>query len=127
MVEPRAYGVIGRLYKLEMVTVEESFFVAACAEIAPMRVEVSARQPFMTDSDLSRLRWRCRRGMRELDLLLTRWLDREYVYADASQRAVFVKLLACEDDRLWRWFIGRETPDEKDLDELVGHILALSP
>lgn len=79
------------------------------------------------DADLARLRWRCRRGMRELDLLLTRWLDQSYENADASQRAVFMKLLACEDDQLWRWFIGRETPDAQDLDELVGRILALSP
>ena len=65
--------------------------------------------------------------MRELDLLLARWLDQAYATADASQRAVFVKLLACEDDQLWRWFMGREIPDAKDLDELVGRILALSP
>jgi len=81
----------------------------------------------MDDLEPSRLRWRCRRGMRELDLLLTRWLDQSYENADASQRATFVKLLACEDDQLWRWFIGREAPVEKDLDELVGSILALSP
>ena len=81
----------------------------------------------MDDPQLSRLRWRCRRGMRELDLLLTRWLDRAYPQADPEQRAVFEKLLACEDDQLWRWFMGREIPDAKDLDELVGRILALSP
>ena len=79
----------------------------------------------MDDPELSRLRWRCRRGMRELDQLLTRWLEWDYPNADATQRAVFEKLLVCEDDQLWRWFIGRETPDEKDLDELVGRILAL--
>jgi antitoxin CptB len=81
----------------------------------------------MDDPEPSRLRWRCRRGMRELDQLFTRWLDQAYPTADATQRAVFVKLLACEDDQLWRWFIGRETPDEKDLDELVGRILSLPP
>ncbi len=80
-----------------------------------------------TNVEVGRLRWRCRRGMRELDLLLTRWLDQSYEHADASQRLVFVKLLACEDDQLWRWFIGRESPEEKDLDALVGRILALSP
>ena len=79
----------------------------------------------MDDPELSRLRWRCRRGMRELDQLLTRWLDRAYPQADAHQRAVFEKLLACEDDQLWRWFIVRETPDTKEFHELVGHILAL--
>ena len=81
----------------------------------------------MSETQIKSLRWRCRRGMRELDLLLTRWLDQSYEEADASQRATFVKLLACEDDQLWRWFIGREKPDAQDLDELVGSILALSP
>jgi antitoxin CptB len=81
----------------------------------------------MDDPELSRLRWRCRRGMRELDQLLARWLDQAYPTADAQQCAVFENLLACEDDQLWRWFIGRETPGEKDLGELVGRILALSP
>jgi len=81
----------------------------------------------MDDPELPRLRWRCRRGMRELDLLLTRWLDQCFEEADVQQRAGFVKLLACEDDQLWRWFIGREKPDAQDLDELVGRILSLSP
>ena len=65
--------------------------------------------------------------MRELDLLLSRWLDRAWSGADAQQRSAFVKLLACEDDQLWRWFIGREAPDNLELDDLVGRILALSP
>jgi antitoxin CptB len=91
-----------------------------------MRDEKCRKQQSLSDAtDLSRLRWRCRRGMRELDQLLARWLERDYPNADAAQRAVFEKLLACEDDQLWRWFIGRETPDEKDLDELVGRILTL--
>ena len=81
----------------------------------------------MEDPELSRLRWRSRRGMRELDQLLARWLDRTYPTADATQRAVFVKLLACEDDQLWRWFINRETPDTQEFDELVGYILSMPP
>ena len=65
--------------------------------------------------------------MRELDLLLSRWLDRAWSGADSQQRSAFVELLACEDDQLWRWFIGRETPDNQELDDLVGRILALPP
>lgn len=30
------------------------------------------------ETELRKLRWRCRRGMRELDQLLERWLDREW-------------------------------------------------
>jgi antitoxin CptB len=81
----------------------------------------------MDDTELSRLRWRCRRGMRELDQLLTRWLEREYPSADPMQRAAFEKLLTCEDDSLWRWCMGMEIPGDKELDDIVGRILALSP
>ncbi len=80
----------------------------------------------MDDSEIPRLRWRCRRGMRELDQLLTRWLDRGYPQSDADQRAAFTRLLDCEDDALWRWCMGTAKPDDRELDELVGRIRNLS-
>jgi antitoxin CptB len=79
------------------------------------------------DVEIRRLRWRCRRGMRELDLLLTRYVDQCWPHADDSERGIFLRLLDCEDDTLWRWCMGLATPEEKDLDELVGRILSLSP
>ena len=72
-----------------------------------------------------RLRWRCRRGMRELDALLTRYLDREWARASEAERGVFLRLLDCEDDRLWRWFMGYEHPDDAALDSLIARIRAL--
>jgi antitoxin CptB len=79
------------------------------------------------DAELKRLRWRCRRGMRELDQLLTRWLDREWTAASDSQREVFLRLLDSEDDRLWRWFLGHETAPDAALDSLIQHIRTLPP
>ena len=76
---------------------------------------------------LKQLRWRCRRGMRELDQLLVRWLDREWQSSSESDRAVFLRLLDCEDDRLWRWFLGHETPPDASLDALVQRIRQLPP
>jgi antitoxin CptB len=81
----------------------------------------------MTDPELSRLRWRCRRGMRELDQLLLRYVDRCWSEADDSERGIFLRLVACEDDTLWRWCMGLATPEDKELDELVGRILNLPP
>jgi antitoxin CptB len=78
-------------------------------------------------SELRRLRWRCRRGMRELDQLLTRWLDREWATSSESQRGVFLRLLDCEDDRLWRWFLGHEVPPDVELDAFVQHLRTLPP
>ncbi len=79
------------------------------------------------DNNFKRLRWRCRRGMRELDVLLTRWLDREWAAASESQRGVFLHLLDCEDDKLWRWFLGNETPPDDALDALIRYIRDLPP
>ncbi len=77
------------------------------------------------EAGLRRLRWRCRRGMRELDQLLLRWLEREWDGADATARAAFERLLDVEDDRLWRWCTGKEAIGEKELRGLVEHVLAL--
>ena len=79
------------------------------------------------DAELKRLRWRCRRGMRELDQLLTRWLDREWTAASDAQREVFLRLLDSEDDRLWRWFLGHETAPDAALDSLIQSIRTLPP
>lgn len=77
--------------------------------------------------ELQRLRWRCRRGMRELDALLVRWLERERPGASDAERGDFLRLLDCEDDRLWRWFLGHETPPDDALDALVQRIRQLPP
>ncbi|GIX36437.1 MAG: hypothetical protein KatS3mg126_2216 [Lysobacteraceae bacterium] len=71
---------------------------------------------------LRRLRWRCRRGMRELDQLMLRYLERRWPEADPAERAAFERLLDTEDDRLWRWFMGREAVEDPELAALVARI-----
>lgn len=63
--------------------------------------------------------------MRELDQLLQGWLEREWARSPESERGVFLRLLDCEDDRLWRWFMGFERADDADLDLLVQRIRGL--
>lgn len=79
------------------------------------------------DAELRRLRWRSRRGMRELDQLLTRYLDREWAAVSETERGLFRQLLDCEDDRLWRWFLGHEACSDAALDALVQRIRSLPP
>lgn len=79
------------------------------------------------NGDLKRLRWRCRRGMRELDQLLTRYLDHAWPEDSGAQRGVFLELLDCEDDRLWHWFMGHEEPADAQLAALVARIRDLPP
>ena len=46
------------------------------------------------------LAWRCRRGVKELDLILGAWLERHYAQASASDRALFERLLELPDPEL---------------------------
>ncbi|BCX89937.1 antitoxin CptB [Methylomarinovum tepidoasis] len=60
------------------------------------------------------LRWRCRRGMRELDVLLERWLARHWETATAAEQAAFARLLSYPDPLLWDWLVaGHPGPDEE--------------
>ena len=76
------------------------------------------------DAELGRLLWRCRRGMRELDQLLERYLDCAWRDAEPFERAGFERLLACEDDQLWRWFLGHTSPSDPELEAAVRDVLA---
>lgn len=67
----------------------------------------------MVELPVSRLRWMCRRGMKELDVLMTRYLDESYAAAPAAQRASFVSLLAeVEDPDIWAWVMGHQAVPE---------------
>jgi len=59
--------------------------------------------------DLNRLRWHCRRGMLELDMVLARFLEEKYVQLDARQQQEFESLLALEDQALWQCIRGEGT------------------
>ena len=77
------------------------------------------------DIELKRIRWRCRRGMRELDQLFGRYLDRDWAQASEAERGAFLRLLDCEDDKLWRWFMGYEQCPDDALALLVQRIRQL--
>ncbi len=51
-------------------------------------------------NELAKLRWQCRRGSRELDLLLNNYLETRYPVADDEEKARFVELLKLDDDEL---------------------------
>lgn len=74
--------------------------------------------------DYKRLRWRCRRGMRELDVLLTRYLDDKYAQAPLALQQAFCGLLEQEDDQLWDWLLGRSVPASSELQAIVRLVSA---
>ncbi|MFW6277914.1 MAG: succinate dehydrogenase assembly factor 2 [Halorhodospira sp.] len=69
-----------------------------------------------------RLRWRCRRGTKELDLLLERFLAVGFEALDAEGRAAFERLLALEDHLLQDWLINGQLPTDRELRWIVERI-----
>jgi antitoxin CptB len=81
----------------------------------------------MSDPRLARLRWRCRRGMRELDQLFVGWLDAQGHTATPAMLDTFEALLACEDSDLWAWAVGRARPGPVEWQVLIDQIRRADP
>lgn len=62
------------------------------------------------DEQYNKLHWRCRRGMKELDLLALGYLERYYRDASVEDQEAFARLLDLQDPRLMGYMLGRETP-----------------
>ena len=70
----------------------------------------------------NRLRWRCRRGLLELDVVLKNFLEQRYDGLAPSEQAAFEQLLAVGDETLWAYVQGSQNPPEKELMQLVAKI-----
>ena len=73
----------------------------------------------MTQRDRDRIRWPCRRGLRELDWLLERFVERHLDALNASQTEVFKELLAYEDNDLLDMVMGRAEPVNTQLSAVL--------
>lgn len=74
--------------------------------------------------DKRRLTWACRRGMLELDVLFEPFVKEAYDELNDEQKAVFRRLVTCDDPDLFAWFMGhKECPDE-ELKGMVEFMLA---
>jgi len=59
---------------------------------------------------MKRVRWRARRGLLELDIVLARFVERHYAELDEAGRAAFDALLDMPDTELWDMITGRAAP-----------------
>jgi antitoxin CptB len=61
----------------------------------------------MVMKNLERLRWRSRRGLLELDIVLGRFIEKEYAQLDEAGQRAFEELLDMPDNSLWDMIAGR--------------------
>ena len=94
----------------------ETTFVeaAACGEHSPKVVSDPIR--------LARIRWRCRRGMLENDLILARYLDANGATLTEDDVEMLDKLLALTDNELWDLIAGRAEPADRSVRPLLERL-----
>ena len=67
--------------------------------------------------------WACRRGMLELDLVLEPFAREAYDTLSSAEQVTFQRLLHCNDQELFHWFIGEKIVEgDSDLAQMVTRI-----
>jgi antitoxin CptB len=69
-------------------------------------------------------RWRCRRGMKELDFVLNGFLDQCWDDLSHQDKQLLDDILEQQDMLLWYWFSGQEQPQDPAIKSLVKRICA---
>lgn len=70
----------------------------------------------------SHLRWRCRRGMLELDILLNEFINKHYKQLDAAQKQTLDQVLDYPDQLLFDLFLGHMQSSDLQVADLVQTI-----
>jgi antitoxin CptB len=76
---------------------------------------------------LTKLRWQCRRGMRELDVVLERYLQQRYASAPLAEQKAFESLLDLPDPQLFAYLMRRETPAVPEWVDVLSKLSAFEP
>ncbi|CAM4450460.1 succinate dehydrogenase assembly factor 2 [Shewanella livingstonensis] len=69
--------------------------------------------------NIARVRWACRRGMLELDILLQPFIESQYEAMSDDDKTTFIRLLECEDPELFAWFMGHEQCQDPLLAQMI--------
>jgi len=87
------------------------------------RTEAAARAVTQRDRRLEQLRWRSRRGLLELELLLLPFAAERLGSLDPTALDAYERLLGCEDMDVYDWLQGRANPADQSLDAIVRRIV----
>jgi antitoxin CptB len=75
------------------------------------------------DNNKARIKWACRRGMLELDVLFMPFVEQAYDNLTVADQTTFERLLSSEDPDLFAWFMGHQTCPDQELNAMVQLIL----
>jgi antitoxin CptB len=66
--------------------------------------------------------WKCRRGTKELDMLMTSFYNKYYKSASKSQKDAFIKLLSLEDPVLYDLILNKISSKDIAVNEIADMI-----
>ena len=72
---------------------------------------------------LARLKWACRRGMLELDVLLLPFVEEAFEQLSYRDQETFERLLTSDDPDLFAWIMGHQKCEDPDLAAMVSTIV----
>lgn len=70
----------------------------------------------------SRILWRCRRGIKEMDIVLQDFIKNSYDELNNENKSAFSKLLEEQDLDILNWILGKDKPEDKTLIEIIKKI-----
>ncbi|WP_267256656.1 FAD assembly factor SdhE [Coxiella endosymbiont of Ornithodoros maritimus] len=73
-----------------------------------------------------KIRWKCRRGMLELDILLERFYEEKFRSLTKNEKEIFNQLLDQPDPLLHDWLLGHVTPEISEFKKIIQKIQQLS-
>ena len=81
--------------------------------------QVNDRVEAVKDTNFDRIRWQCRRGLLELDVILQCFCDSVYIGLTYEKQKLFEDLLTSSDTDLQRWLIKAEVCDKPEWQDLI--------
>jgi antitoxin CptB len=69
--------------------------------------------------ELERARWRCRRGLLELDILLERFMNEHYATLEEDELRQFETLLDLPDNDLWDMIMQKQQAKDLSLQPVL--------
>tara|TARA_B100000586_G_scaffold228779_1_gene177065 strand:+ start:522 stop:770 length:249 start_codon:yes stop_codon:yes gene_type:complete len=70
----------------------------------------------------SRLLWRCRRGIKEMDIILQDFVNDSYDQLSNENKNAFSKLLDEQDLDILNWIMGKDEPADSKLIRIINMI-----
>ena len=79
-----------------------------------------------TELNEKKMLWRCRRGIRELDVLFGQFLKTEFPQLEMPEKQAFVRLLEVQDPIIMDWLFSRANSDDAEIAAIIAKLQVLS-